>query len=269
MATNPLGCLLACPLGAPQPALTAAVPVQHCPEFTPPFHKPPFHPPPFCRYAAAPISGFFLDHLTADGQPVYETQMKEIFRLSNATNGVNAECIAAFPPEQHWTCNFAAQAYKHTSSRTFPLNSALDSWQTGCIFTAQLKPDFPQQNDTANGICRTSPDWLVDCAGDPETCDADGIALMNNYIDDFEATLRSARGVYDKAGNGFFAHSCHTHCEAQDDKAWTTFTVNGLTMQQAFSKWWRSSGDEPSAAHSYEACRYNEDSTPRKCNPTC
>ena len=130
--------------------------------------------PALHKFKAAPISGFFLDHLTVAGKPVYETEMKTIFEMSNATNGVNAACIASYRPEDQWQCNFAAGAFAHTRARTFPLNSALDSWQvrspavchlpsppfhplrssprhsrrvwqTGCIFTSVLPDGYPDQ----------------------------------------------------------------------------------------------------------------------------
>ena len=71
--------------------------------------------------------------------------MKYIFTLANSTNGVNAKCIAAMDEGDQWKCNFAQEAYAYTESETFPLNSALDSWQTACIYTSELPPSFPNQ----------------------------------------------------------------------------------------------------------------------------
>merc|ERR1711963_1159697 len=89
---------------------------------------------------------------------------------------------------------------------------------------------------------------------------------MNRYIQAFDTAVRS-KATYAKRGNGAFIHSCHTHCEAQDT-AWNTFKVNNVTMQQAFSAWWRSS-DDPSSLHSYDTCTYHVDKEPHQCNPTC
>jgi hypothetical protein len=128
---------------------------------------------------------------------------------------------------------------------------------------------------------------------------------MNQYIDDFQddMTERSA-ATHGKAGNGAFIHSCHTHvipkatriilpsrctlhtacsslritaaaaapcpqCEAQGD-AFFEFAVDGVTMQQAVSKWWNSDGADPASAHTYAPCHYKGGASgPRKCNPTC
>ena len=89
---------------------------------------------------------------------------------------------------------------------------------------------------------------------------------MNEYITDFDGSI-SEKPTYARPGNGAFVHSCHTHCEAQSD-AFFEFAVNGVTMQQAVSKWWHSDGTEPASAHSYAPCEYHE-SSPHKCNPTC
>ena len=66
------------------------------------------------KFKAASISGFFLMHDTVAKQPVYPVEMKNIFELSNATHGVNADCIAAMQPQDQWKCNFAQYSYQHT-----------------------------------------------------------------------------------------------------------------------------------------------------------
>jgi hypothetical protein len=63
--------------------------------------------------------------------------IQHLFQVSNATGGVNQACIAAHSatPDQMWKCNIASGSYGHTKVPIFALNSALDSWQTGCIYT--------------------------------------------------------------------------------------------------------------------------------------
>ena len=222
------------------------------------------------KFKASAISGFFLEHNTVEGKPVYPDEMKSIFELANSTHGLNDACIAAHRASgDEWKCNFAQHAYAHTASDTFPLNSALDSWQTGCIYTSELAPGFPNQNSTANGVCSSAAggQWSA-CSGNPESCNATQMETMNKYIDDFEETIKTAGATYNRPGNGAFIHSCHTHCEAQGD-AFFTFAVNGVTMQSAVSKWWNSDGTDPAAEHSYESCKYKTTTSPHKCNPTC
>eukprot|EP00946_MAST-07B_sp_MAST-7B-sp1_P000728 g728.t1 len=218
------------------------------------------------KFKSVPISGFFLEHKTVEGKPVYIREMQTIFTLANSTGGLNAACIAAHQTSgDEWKCNFAEHSYAFTKSDIFPLNSALDSWQTRCIFTSELAPGFPNQTTTANGVCAAAPGWH-NCSGDPEQCSASQMGVMNTYLSDFDATI-SGKQTYVRSGNGAFIHSCHTHCEAQGDDFFT-FAVKGVTMQQAVSKWWHSDGTDPASAHSYAPCEYHETS-PHKCNPTC
>lgn len=215
-------------------------------------------------FKSAPISGFFLRHDTVEGKAVYEAEMKSIFLLSNATHGLNNKCVQAMTGSE-WKCNFADMAYQFTEANIFPLNSALDSWQTICVWTAELVPGFPNQTTIANGNCSAAAGW-EQCSKNPEQCTSDQITKANQYITDFQ-TVMSSSVVHNKAGNGAFVHSCHTHCEAQT-AAWNTFAVDGVTMQQAVSSWWNSDGTEPASQHTYQSCLYHATS-PHKCNPTC
>lgn len=220
---------------------------------------------PMKKFKSAPISGFFLLHQTVEGKPVYAAQMKSIFSLANSSGGVNANCIASLKEEDAWKCNFAQYAYMYTEAPIFPLNSALDAWQTNCIYTSELVPGFPEQKSTDNGECSAVKGYGP-CQSNLEKCTAAEMTTMNDYITDFNQIMQGA-GTYGKDGNGAFVHSCHTHCEAQDAR-WNTFKVGGVTMRQAFSKWWHSE-DEPAAEHSYRSCLYHTESSPHRCNPTC
>jgi len=218
------------------------------------------------KYKASSISGFFLQHNNVEGKPVYATQMENIFNLANSTHGVNDACIASLPVDKQWQCNFAQHAYAHTAAPTFPLNSALDSWQTQCIYTSELPPDFPKQTGTENGVCGAAAGWAA-CSKNPESCNATELVAMNQYITDFDSIMASAGPTHAKAGNGAFIHSCHTHCEAQSNDFFT-FKVNGVSMQEAVSKWWNAPVTDPAAKHTYAPCQYKTTS-PHKCNPTC
>ena len=133
------------------------------------------------KFKAAAISGFFLQHATVEGKQVYPEEMKNIFKLANSTNGLNKDCIASFPPEQQWQCNFAQHAYAHTKSDTFPLNSALDSWQTGCIYTSELVNGFPNQQVINNGNCSAATGWK-ECSSNPENCNTKQMITMNPMV---------------------------------------------------------------------------------------
>ena len=75
------------------------------------------------KFKAASISGFFLEHATVDGRPVYIDEMKYIFALANSSGGLNDACVKAQGPDTEWKCNFAQPAYEHTQSDIFILNS--------------------------------------------------------------------------------------------------------------------------------------------------
>jgi len=220
---------------------------------------------PVKKFKSAPISGFFLLHETVEGKPVYAKQMQEIFNLANSTGGLNANCIAALKEEDAWMCNFAQYAYMYTESPIFPLNSALDSWQTGCIYASELTPGFPDQKNTDNGECGAVKSYGP-CLNNLEKCSKEEMTTMNQYILDFNQIMQGS-GTYSKDGNGAFINSCHMHCEAQGGE-WNTIKIGSMTIQQAFSKWWHSK-DESAAEHSYGSCLYHTDSSPHRCNPTC
>jgi len=90
---------------------------------------------------------------------------------------------------------------------------------------------------------------------------------MNGYMKSFMSKIRSSE-TYLKNGNGNFIHSCHTHCEGNTD-LWNKFAVDGVTMQQAVSKWWNSSDDSAADDNNYSPCHYNENGIPRECNNSC
>eukprot|EP00294_Goniomonas_avonlea_P008479 CAMPEP_0114555252 /NCGR_PEP_ID=MMETSP0114-20121206/8651_1 /TAXON_ID=31324 /ORGANISM="Goniomonas sp, Strain m" /LENGTH=419 /DNA_ID=CAMNT_0001740367 /DNA_START=11 /DNA_END=1270 /DNA_ORIENTATION=- len=215
------------------------------------------------KYKAASISGFFLLHNTVEGLPVYPDEMKYIFTLANSTNGLNAKCIANKTGDDQWQCNFAQESYKFIDTPFFALNSALDSWQTGCIYTAEPVP----KNSTQNGDCGAAPGWK-DCSANPEQCTTDQIKAMVQYEDDFMIAMNSS-ATYANPSNGAFIYSCHTHCAAQSS-GWNKFAIGGTTMQQAVSLWWaQEANDAPANSNNYVPCLYGTSTKPYACNPTC
>jgi len=212
------------------------------------------------KFRSVPISGFFLLHNTVESKSVYPDQIKYIFNLANSTNGVNAACIAAKTAADQWQCNFATETYKYIKSPIFPLDSNYDSWQTSCILTSEPVP----QNSTSNGNCSSAPGWEA-CGKDPNQCTNAQMTQYNQYGHDFVTMMNVTTAQ--KAGNGGFIYSCHTHCGAQTNSYFDTFAINGVTMQQAVSAWW--SSPVTSAPKWYWPCYYNDQTTPRQCNPTC
>lgn len=202
-----------------------------------------------------------------EGNAVYSEQMKYVFYMQNASAGVSQECLAAHSTETAWLCNMAPHVFPYIKYPVFGLQSHTDSWQSGCVLAPELVTGFPNQTSTANGNCSAAPGWK-DCAGNPETCTNAQMVQYGRFASQLVTAYTSA-GTANKLGNGAFISSCHTHCESQSDGPWLGFRVNGVSMAQAFEAWLTSPPTAPAAANTYVDCMYNENSTPRACNPTC
>jgi STAM-binding protein len=149
--------------------------------------------PHVTRFKVAPASGFFALHNNVDGLPVYADQIKNIFALSNSTGGVSPRCIAAQHPADEWKCMSAIGAYTHSTAPTFVENSALDMWQTACIFTASPIAGFPNAASSRNGNCSAADGrvWAA-CSSDPSAnCSVAQIKSMNGYLSDYVSTLNA------------------------------------------------------------------------------
>jgi len=212
------------------------------------------------RYKAIPISGFFLDYNTVENLPVYRDEIKNVFRMSEPY--LNQQCMRYHSPEEQWRCNFASESYRFTQSPIFPINSFYDSWQTGCVLTAEYVPDYSLQN----GRCGDAFGWH-NCSGNPENCTDDQMGPLNSFAQSMVAQFDESQ-TSSNDGNGGFINSCHDHCEAQNNRAFTNIGISGVSIQQAVSQWWNSN-DEPAEKHWYYDCFYNGNSLPRACNPTC
>ena len=220
------------------------------------------------RYKAAPVSGFFLDHKDIYGTASpYTQQITYAFGMSNATSGVNQACIKANPGQES-KCNMAQYVYPHIAHDIFPINSAVDAWQTGCVYGAKPVPLFPNQTGSENGVCNAYPDYRDCLQNIAQKCNNTETALVNQYGLDFMADIQ-ATSKYTAAGGGGFFHSCHTHCEASGIDFFN-FAINGVTIQQGVSKWWNAN-NEPASAHTYTPCQLKagSDVPDRRCNPTC
>ena len=213
-------------------------------------------------FVAIPISGFFLLETNVIDQPIYPTQMKAIFELSNAAGGLNSRCVAAMSDDETWKCNFAEFSYAYSAVRTFALNSEMDSWQGICILTSMTVVD-----QTHNGNCSAAAGWTT-CGGNLDKCPAG-----NSYqpVLDFQEKFRNR--VYANAGmvrdgNGGYFSSCFTHCEGQSDGPWTTWRVGGKAMGEAVKDWYLGDPMAPAATNTYRDCTLST-GMPHQCDATC
>jgi hypothetical protein len=218
-------------------------------------------------YGAVPVSGFFLDAPNVDGQHIYRDEIQVINALSNASapGGTNDACLAANPGSNAWKCNMAPYVYQYITTPIFPLNSAYDSWQTGCILTSE--PVSNLNNTQVNGNCSAVPGWY-NCSKSEEACTPAQISAgYNPYRAQFIAAM-NATNTAGKRGNGGFINSCHTHCEGQGG-GYDTYAIGGITMQQAVTAWWNSAGTAPAVSNWHWDCQYTTTGAPFQCNPTC
>lgn len=224
------------------------------------------------RFKTLGVSGFFLQHDSVEGKPVYQTQMANVMKIQNSSGALNPDCLAARPADMAWECMFAQNSYAVTKVPTFVENSALDMWQMWCIYGAAPIAGFPNTNSSMNGNCSApifdaNGDAWKPCVLNPENCTDSQMGKMNDYIDDYVAAL-TATTTFHKNGNGAFIHSCHDHCDGISG-GWSIFKINNQSMGEVGRAWWESDGKDSAAKHTKLPCQYNEHSTPRRCNPTC
>jgi len=149
---------------------------------------------PGAKCVGMPDSGFFLDFQDPRAKPFtageggalgatnkgnYHDGLKWVFELQNATSGVSADCIAAYPEEEQYRCMFAEHSAAHQHSPFFPLQSKYDSWQTGHVL-------FDGSNATS--------------------------------VNTLGANITSRLLALSKANTGWggFIDACHHHCGAWD-----------------------------------------------------
>jgi hypothetical protein len=101
------------------------------------------------KFGAAPVSGFFLLHDTAQGLNQYPANMEYVYHMMNSSGGVNQRCraaveAAAAAEEEAWKCIFANYSYAHTQTPTFPLQSSVRKtppfWSRFCLQKTTYMP---------------------------------------------------------------------------------------------------------------------------------
>lgn len=218
------------------------------------------------KFASAPSSGFFLAHDNLAGSVQFETNMAEAIAFGNWSMP-STECAQHLGKLQSWKCLLAQYAYDYVKAPIFILNGAMDSWQTTFIYA---KPFIDGVGPSGPG---PFPGW-GDCSSNITSCTETQVPLMNKYIDDFQASMQiGAERAFRMPGNGAFIDVCHWHCEAMNDQAWNDFAIDGVTMQDAVSKWWTSDFRDDAELHTHmDQCPFKFSAelgyTPQ-CNPTC
>jgi hypothetical protein len=163
--------------------------------------------PPSAFVTAMPDSGFFVDwsNSPAGSSPLhsFHTDLGSIYHSSNAS--VNQACVSAhvLSGADPTKCFFAEHTMPYVRTPTFLLQSIFDAWQTGNILGSS----------------------------DPE--------VINAYGKEVAARLTELVFAPTSAGNatlhGGFIDACWHHCS---DKQWFVESIDGVTMRDAFSRWY-------------------------------
>jgi hypothetical protein len=241
------------------------------------------HAPLMKTYAAVAVSGYFLWAPSLLDQQIYPDEMTRIFARGNATNGVNAACIAATPAADAARCMSAQASWEHMVTPTMLINSAFDQWQTSCILAAVPEADahLPQtQYDL--GCSGVEGWWEGQCGYETDgmptsACNATQMQKIVGYQELFHRTVQGS-AAYLKPKFGSFITSCYDHCGAMGDTPMMERKVGGVAMNVAVEKWWKAQlpgGDKAGAGvgagvdggHHYADCIWSKAGEP--CNPTC
>jgi hypothetical protein len=203
--------------------------------------------PRMVKYGATPVSGFFLEHDTVMGKPLFVPQVRRLFAMSNASRGVNEDCLAAYSSggggdgdgtkNEHgsgaWKCSFAHAALAHTTRPVFAIDASFDSWQAFNVF---ISPAYDGANTGGFEGCVST---RASGAAGLRNCTAQQMFAVRAWQGDMVTQLMGWSGAF-RSGhrNGAFVYQCFTHCAGVSDMYYPRFAVGGLTMSQAVHRWW-------------------------------
>ncbi|XP_065183346.1 uncharacterized protein LOC135814192 [Sycon ciliatum] len=190
---------------------------------------PPTKIPSTTKYAAIADAGYFIDALDEDGQQLIRPKYQYVYKMQNASSGVNQDCITKTPEADQWKCFFAQYTMPHIKSRFFALNSQYDTWQLPNILNLHCLP--PK------------------CEGKDETA-------FEGWRATFLAAFQPV--INGSSTTGTFADACLTHCQSMSN-AWSEYKIGGQLMRETFADWYfqRTTG------------KGREMDGPYPSNPTC
>ncbi len=217
------------------------------------------------KIRSMPISGFFLRQPNADYLPVLEMLTSELIASCNGTDQLNGLCRDRVTQSASDVCTFPEFVFSGSTLPTFALNSKTDAWQVMCTLLGA---------PTATGFGCGSVQPTASCLGNGSptaafnNCTVQQMLPILWYQDTFLNRVWAVDGFH-RPGSGSFISSCFTHCEASEDYYWYNLAIDGVTMQQAVSRWWNDENPATSSAnHTYIDCA-RPYAAPYNCNPTC
>ena len=196
---------------------------------------------PESKFGAVPLSGFFLDRVNVYDEPVYHEQVMGMFTLANSSAGMPRRCVAERSHDPS-SCIFSEHAYDSMESSIFVVDSTLDAYQIPCILG---------RNGTgktwANSTCGTARDY-ENCTKIWKDrplrahCSKEQMYTLIEYQGSFMRKISTKR-AFSKLNNGAFLYQCFTHV-AGNYPSFNVFQLDGVSMQQAITKWWLQLGEK-------------------------
>ena len=220
------------------------------------------------KFKAISGSGFFLDAVSVEDVPVYETQMRAVFEMQALSTTLSAPCQAKHVGAE-WRCVFAANAAPFVNADLFFIDSTVDAWQLGCIFGAQNIGREKPLEVSYTKKCFSAP-ALANCVSNyftalTERCTHKQLEAVARFAAQFKDILVGT-GVLDQRKNGCFVTSCVSHC-GFSKRDWVEAKLGqGVSMQQAVGMWWRAFNATQAAV--YLPCDLRNEQ-PYQCNPSC
>ncbi|XP_065888301.1 uncharacterized protein [Dysidea avara] len=176
-------------------------------------------------------AGYFIDVPNTHGQHVSQDHGKYIFKMQNASGGMNQDCIAAnSKTNEEWKCGSVQFSYQYIKSPIFTYNSAFDTWQLANILE-------------------------LGCL--PPKCSEEQMKQLEHYGQEFMAAVSPA---IQSPTNGAFIDSCLIHCQSLSTASWTKFKVDNQTVGDTFYAWM--TGNDAVYKSKVVDCAF-------PCNPTC
>jgi hypothetical protein len=175
---------------------------------------------PNTRVVGIPDAGYFMDVSDIEGHPYIREKYQYVFKMQNASGGVNQACIAAYSAADAWHCFFAPYTFPHVKTPLFIVNTPYDTWQLSNIL---VPPDDGQNWDS--------------CINGQTQCTNEQLSTFQKFHDNVLLSFQS-QGVLNRPGNGAFIPSCFIHALTIADFYWTTPKIGGSNMQTAVWNWY-------------------------------
>eukprot|EP00039_Didymoeca_costata_P020578 m.341751 g.341751 ORF g.341751 m.341751 type:complete len:418 (+) comp20454_c0_seq1:125-1378(+) len=217
--------------------------------------------PKLNKYKSVPFSGLFLNGSNYEGKYPFGELQEKNFKLHNVTEGVNHECLAAFPTEP-WRCAAPETNFAYTKAPIFLANSLLDPT---VLFSSFFNP--PPQGVTCIQKIVARKGTFADCSDQA----IEDFNKLQVEVTKLLTTIKPVSGqttpTLSKPGNGAFLHHCLTHDYFAS--GWQKLILKDVNAMQAIVNWWLDEDTAPSSKHTYiETCEFKT-SGERECNPSC